>query len=200
MDSLASVAAGVAAGADICEVDVNLLPDGTPVLAHNNVEADGGLVRLADVFAFVRGSTVRLNLDMKRFEAVGGVSALAAASGLEGRVFLTGIGEEQAAMLKASGCPVPYYLNHDIPPDAEWGPRYLPDLAALAGELGCVGVNTAYWNVNGRAVEALHAAGLLVSVWTVDDALHMREMLEAGVDNITTNRPDLLRRLAADAP
>lgn len=46
-----------------------------------------------------------------------------------------------------------------------------------------------------ECVRAAHAAGVRLSVWTVDDRAGMVAMVEAGVDGIITNRPDRLLRL-----
>ena len=43
-------------------------------------------------------------------------------------------------------------------------------------------------------VEALHASGLPVQIWTVDETADMERLLDWGVDGILTDRPD---RLAA---
>lgn len=42
-------------------------------------------------------------------------------------------------------------------------------------------------------IEQAHAAGLAVSVWTVDDADRARELAAIGVDAIATNYPDRIR-------
>ncbi|MEO7298058.1 MAG: glycerophosphodiester phosphodiesterase [Verrucomicrobiota bacterium] len=42
-------------------------------------------------------------------------------------------------------------------------------------------------------VEKVHGAGLKLYTWTVDDPVVARAEVEAGVDGITTNRPDWLR-------
>ncbi len=44
-------------------------------------------------------------------------------------------------------------------------------------------------------VEAAHAAGLVVNVWTVDEPDRMTELMGFGVDGIVTNVPDIARRV-----
>jgi len=46
--------------------------------------------------------------------------------------------------------------------------------------------------VTARTVAAAHRAGRHVHVWTVDDAADMDRLLDAGVDGIVTDRPDVL--------
>ena len=52
--------------------------------------------------------------------------------------------------------------------------------------------------VTGRHVEAAHAAGLFVHVWTVDDADVMRTLLDLGVDGIISDRADVLKDVLAE--
>ena len=56
------------------------------------------------------------------------------------------------------------------------------------GRGGCVVVDR-------RFVDAAHAAGLQVHVWTIDDADEMTRLLDLGVDAIMTDRPRLLREV-----
>jgi glycerophosphoryl diester phosphodiesterase len=49
------------------------------------------------------------------------------------------------------------------------------------------------WPLTKTTVGQIKAAGLECHVWTVDDAAKAKELAEAGVDSITTNRPKWLR-------
>ncbi len=44
-----------------------------------------------------------------------------------------------------------------------------------------------------RVIARAHELGIRVVVWTVDDPVTMRSLLDAGVDGIITDRPDVLR-------
>lgn len=46
-----------------------------------------------------------------------------------------------------------------------------------------------------RVISRAHALGIRVVVWTVDDPATMRSLLDAGVDGIITDRPDVLREV-----
>ncbi len=48
-----------------------------------------------------------------------------------------------------------------------------------------------------RFVEAAHHHGIQVHVWTVDDPAQMRELLDAGVDAIMSDLPDVLLEVLA---
>lgn len=50
-------------------------------------------------------------------------------------------------------------------------------------------------NLTPEAMAEARALGLLVSVWTPDSQADLRKMIEMKVDAITTNRPDVLKRL-----
>jgi glycerophosphoryl diester phosphodiesterase len=49
--------------------------------------------------------------------------------------------------------------------------------------------------VSARVVAAARAAGLVLGVWTANDAAAIRRLVDLGVDLITSDRPDLLKRL-----
>lgn len=51
--------------------------------------------------------------------------------------------------------------------------------------------------VDEKMVQAAHAVGMQVHVWTINDPDEMQRLLELGVDGIITDRPDLLNHVIA---
>lgn len=88
-----------------------------------------------------------------------------------------------------------HYLLHDYKKQTPSG-QY-PALAPLivrAQEAGFEGLNLNFnWPIDKSFVRQVKAAGLKLYVWTVDDAVVARRLTEAGVDGLTTNKPQWLR-------
>ena len=66
------------------------------------------------------------------------------------------------------------------------GAKYEPVLSPMDGDAS---------GVTARDIAAVHGAGFPVVVWTVNDSARQQELLDAGVDGIISDRPDLLRSL-----
>jgi glycerophosphoryl diester phosphodiesterase len=74
-----------------------------------------------------------------------------------------------------------------------WTPTFSDIIAwAVGGGLNGIGVNDTCL-LNREAVEAVHAAGLKLNIWTIDDPQAARRLIELGVDGLITNRPGWLR-------
>ena len=95
---------------------------------------------------------------------------------------ITGIASRSALRLRARAvCPVA--LRRPLG-------RALPvrgDLAQLPVRLGALTV------IDAAMLDAAHALGVEVHVWTVDRTSEMHRLLDLGVDGLMTDRPDLLR-------
>ena len=71
--------------------------------------------------------------------------------------------------------------------------------AVLAGiATYAVGIGPSSGSVDEALVEAAHAACLQVQPYTVDDPQQLRALVDAGVDGVFTNRPDVLRDVLKD--
>lgn len=70
----------------------------------------------------------------------------------------------------------------------------IDDLIRKAKEAKLDGLDVDWkFPINAAFVQKVHAAGLQLHVWTVDDAEVATRLEAAGVDSITTNRPEFLR-------
>ena len=63
---------------------------------------------------------------------------------------------------------------------------------AKAAKLDGLDLNSAF-PIDREFVRKVHRAGLKLYTWTVDDPEIAKQEVEAGVDGITTNRPEWLR-------
>lgn len=67
------------------------------------------------------------------------------------------------------------------------------DQVAIARSLGAEAVTPHFSFVNLESVRALHAAGIKVIPWTVNEAGDAARVFEFGVDGVITDRPELFR-------
>ena len=88
-----------------------------------------------------------------------------------------------------------HYFLHDHKKQGPSG-QY-PALAPLitrAREAGFEGLNLNFnWPIDKKFVHEVKAGGLKLFVWTVDDAAVAKRLTQAGVDGLTTNKPQWLR-------
>lgn len=64
--------------------------------------------------------------------------------------------------------------------------------------LGADCFNCLYRELNKKWLRDIKTNNIPVNVYTVDEERKMRRLLEAGVDGIFTNKPDVLKKEAAD--
>ncbi len=106
--------------------------------------------------------------------------------------FVKAVCEE--AVRIAPDIPVLWLLNAPRDEDGTWQPLPL-EYAQEAAEAGFAGINV---NINGVTPElkaACDEAGITLSVWTVNPEEDIREMARLGVHAITTDVPDVARRV-----
>ena len=202
-------------GVRYLETDVRLTADGQLVAFHdarlNRVTPAAGLVRshtlgeLAELpvlggqpvpslpavlAAFPRAC---FTLDLKTRAAVGPLADLLTATGLASRVCVAAARGRWLRELRE-------LAGDDLCTALSWR-----DLAHLASRpRGSYGA-AAFAHIPLRLgqipifrddlVARAHAAGVRAIVWTVNDADTMHRLLDAGVDGVITDRPDLLREV-----
>ena len=197
-------------GVDMIEFDVLRVPDGRLVLAHDYEDAaerpvlslDEGLDHLAGA----EYGHLQLDVDLKlpgyEGEVVEGLHARRlAARSLVSTMYvesLDRLGELDPGLRRGWSVPK---VKRDYTRSALAVPAYavirwmrarLPAKAAarIRGK-GCEAIMAHRLLVGRRLVEAVHAAGGEVYVWTVDDAVKIRSFEQLGVDGVITNDPRL---------
>jgi glycerophosphoryl diester phosphodiesterase len=209
-------------GVDYLETDVHASRDGVAVVAHDadlsrvagrtvrvdqltmaelrrvNLGDDQAFVSLAEVLhAFPEA---RLNIDIKSDDAVDPTVEAILAAGAQKRVLVASFSDRRRkrAITRLAGV-------------ATSASRRASGQAVFAAQLGLVplvkaalrGVDAVQLPdrfrgvriVTPRLVSAMHAAGVEVHVWTINDTATMELLLAIGVDGIVTDRADLALEL-----
>ena len=193
-NSLESIDAAVANGADIVEFDLNFTESGEPVLAHDAPK--GGEVTLDEAFKKVSEyENIMVNVDIKSTVNLPIVRTLAEKYGIFDRIFFTGVNDKFLDAVRSDGNGVPYYLNVDVKSESKRSAKYIQSLVDKVKNSGAIGINFNKKNATAELVKAFHNSELLVSIWTVDDEYNMYRILSYAPDNITTRNPDMLKEV-----
>lgn len=191
-DSIESILAAIEIGANISEVDVNCLESGIAILKHDEVnELDENAVPLENVFELIKYEDLLINLDIKNKKALGYIEGKAEEIGVIDKIFLSGVDEKITLELKNNKYKIKYLMNVEIEAIVNTK-ELIYKYINFALETKAIGLNIDYKYCTQELINEAHKNNLIVSVWTVDNANDIRKMLDLGVDNITTNRPDLL--------
>jgi glycerophosphoryl diester phosphodiesterase len=108
---------------------------------------------------------------------------------------------EVAAAAKRRFADREVYWLHEWPEEKDGAAERTPELGELiekAKRAGLDGLNLDHnFPLDAGAIRRVHDAGLKVYVWTLDEPVKAKRLIEAGVDGITTNRPGELSRALA---
>jgi glycerophosphoryl diester phosphodiesterase len=197
----------IAMGVDMVEIDLRQSRDRVLLLAHDEVirrdgrelivaEHDFAVLQaldlgygeriptLEDAFAVVRGRCgLMIDLKGEGFEAE--LVAAIHASGLPyDQILVPGGTAHSRALIRR--------LDPQIPISLSLGPEWNDRIND--GFIEPIDTDAVTWQhrlITPERVARLHQRGLTVYTWTVDDLDTMRRVIDAGVDGVITNRPDL---------
>ena len=196
-NSLESIVKGAECGAKIVEFDLNFTADKKAVLSHDDPK--GGEVTLEQAFKKLSEyETLGANVDVKNTANLAEVQELAKKYDLLDRIFYTGIKLEDVETVRRDSPYVKYFLNVEIPKSKNTDSEYIDSLVKTVSDSGAIGINFNKNSASKEIVKAFHDAGLLVSVWTADSDYDIYRILSLLPDNITTRRPDKLKRFVSD--
>ncbi len=194
-NSLESVSYSVYHGAGCVEMDVSFRPDGTPVIIHSSSpgEKEGELLDMA--LKIIAGSRkCKINLDLKSTANLAAVDELIENYNLSERAFYTGVGEDWVEKVKSES-KIPFYLNHEITKEEAEDLKTGKELVEKLKSIGAIGVNSPFTFCSEQLCKMMHRRDLYVSIWTINKIETAKKLLEYGVDNITSKKPDKLEKL-----
>jgi len=225
-NTLASYEHALALGADWIECDCHLSRDGALVVMHDETvdrTTNGhGLVRdhtlqelkqldagawfapeyagqrvltVEELLDFARGRDTVLDIEIKNAplyydgieEAV--VNALARTN-MADQAIVISFDHRAVGKVKA--------LNERVATGVLYAGRPADGGLGLAKQVNADALLPHYAYVTREDVDAAHAAGLSVAPWATSDPAILRQLIQAGVDGIGTNHPDVLRSLLHD--
>jgi len=220
-NTLAGIEAALRLGADAIEIDVHCTSDRVPVLLHDDTvdrttdgsgaidamtldvartldagarqfvpQFQGALIpSLAEVIDLTKGKAL-LQIEIKQQgiheEVAEAVRSAGAVGDCETHSFWPQIVKE----MRAAEPRMAAALLTDGRRVADWG-----DFFGFALSLNAQGVSVYHSWATGELVRQGQRRGLTFMVWTVDDEGDMASMVEAGVDSICSNFPDIVRRV-----
>ena len=211
-NTLAGVRAALALGADAIEIDVRCTRDGTPVPLHDSTvdrttdgEGEIAALSLRQARRFDAGEGERIPTLREVLREVAGRALLV----LE--VKPAGIEEELLAVVRRARaldwCAVHSFLPRVVERVRRREPRMpcslLTDgrrvvdwgqLFAFALSLEAQGVSVHHGVVTPELVRGAHLRELRCSTWTVNRRADVRRVAACGVDAITSDYPDRVRR------
>jgi glycerophosphoryl diester phosphodiesterase len=220
-NTLLAFLAALAAGATHLETDVHATSDGVAVLSHDPTLPDGQAVNrftmaqlgridlgggqsycsLAEALAAFPDA--RFNVDVKTAAAVLPAARAIRGAGAARRVLLTSFSETRRrravravpGAASSASAPGVALMLLAVTLGQRWAlPRLLRGISAVQvpERAGPVRI------VTPRVIRRMHAIGVEVHVWTVNDPARMRLLLALGVDGLVTDRADLAVRVGAE--
>lgn len=198
-NSLASIDAAAACGANIVEIDVRFLQDGTAVLSHDSVSLVTDVVTLDAAFEKLASyPMLKMNVDLKSIDNVKIIKTVADRYGVTDRIFFTGVDAQWAKAIAVADTGIPYFLNIGINKLLKNNSFYIRRLIKLCKELGCMGLNINKNGATKKISRLLHENGLMLSVWTCTKDNEIRAALECSPDNITSRNPALVKKILSE--
>ena len=211
-NSIASLKKAYEVGAYACEFDVNMTSDGVLVVCHG--PAVGNILNVQEAtFAQVMGVTLENGEKvptLEQFLKAGKklkmplvLEIKAPRTAEEGKEIVTKVAYMLKKMKLTDRTDI-ISFSYEVCLEAV---KQLPGITVqyLTGdkspyELKNVGITGLDYHhslllLNPDWIEQAHALGMVVNVWTVDDPAKIQAFAQLGVDYITTNKPELAKKI-----
>lgn len=188
-NTIESIELAIKNDAQIIEIDVTFRPDGTPVIIHADAPAQNEGILFEDAINVLSKCSCMVNLDIKSTANLSAVDEIISKYSMMSRVFYTGVFEDWVERVRNNSA-IPFYLNYPVSES-----ECAQSVADKAKKLGVIGINANFNGVTQNFVDIIHQNGLEVSLWTANTEEEMKKVASLNPDNITTKRPDLLKKI-----
>lgn len=194
-NSIDSVKVSIEKQVEILEIDVRVRPNGTVIIAHDDVKNNDDGVEIEKVFELIKPTNIKINLDLKDTKALKSMHKIINSFDMADRVFFTGVNEEHADIVK-NDCPnIDYYINCKPSKILINSKKYQKKLLDMLKNKSALGVNCNFNFASPKLAEILHSNGYLLSLWTVDNQKAFDKTIKCSPDNITTHNPEFIENL-----
>lgn len=141
---------------------------------------------------------IALNLDVKVLDAAKPAAIAATRAGASDRVVISGCSETGVRGVRSLTESISTLLNLDdlldgVDPAA--APAVAMESVDVAVDVGAIAINVPHNLVDTNLVDHAQNAGIGVWAFTVDDEIRFAELVEMGVDSLTTNWPERMLAL-----
>jgi glycerophosphoryl diester phosphodiesterase len=170
---------------DLCELDFQT--------KHGDAAETIRLVTLESFLQLIKTSSKIANLDLKVDECIQPVSDLVQKYDMLDQVILSGCESERAMRVKQVNPKLRKLLNADIGLFLTLDYKEAVEITcndAIAA--ACFGINLEYRLLRTELLETAGIRNLPILVWTVNDEVQMRRMVDIGVHSITTRNVQTL--------
>jgi glycerophosphoryl diester phosphodiesterase len=211
-NTLASLEAAVAAGADLVEFDVDRdAGDTRLVLGHPGRPAADRPLALDDALAYLAGTPIGIHLDLKPVGVEAEIGAAVERHGLAGRVVVSSTSTHSVRRLRVEAPAVARAISY---PQDRYGissvawPRALVGSAAacvrplmraravqLLAATRADALSFHHALVTPAVVRIARARGAAVLAWTVNEPPRVVELARLGVDAIVSDDPEMTLRV-----
>ncbi|SDT32665.1 glycerophosphoryl diester phosphodiesterase [Paenibacillaceae bacterium GAS479] len=216
-NTMESFMEGIHSGADIVEVDVRATKDGVAVLLHddspllhthtysqliqpeimtqlNPEQSEHSIVRLDEVLRVAKSYEIKLNLDIKSLDSIEATMRTVQEMESQNQIYITG--SSKGIPQQYPGTEVLMNTPYTLPSQyEEHYTEFTEEICQRALQAGYLGLNMNFRTCRKEAIDAAHAKGLIVWVYTVNEPEDLNTYIELGVDAITTRRPEALIQL-----
>jgi len=216
-NTLAAFQKAIDLGADGVELDVHRSADGVLVVIHDSTvdrttngtgsvsqldlaqlkSLDAGkgqkIPTLREALDLVKGKLKIVQIEMKAMNTEAALARELRESGIEPKAVYVGsfFGSSVKRFKEIAPEFAIEHLQIGVVPEAE-SEKFVNDIIS---DTGAKVLSSAFSVTHKRLVDAAHARGMKVYVWTVNDERTANEMLSLGVDGIITDKPDVIRRI-----